>query len=489
MSAPHADVHARLHTWLERQSPTTVESLGRSLLRRTQQHGLALALPEGDVPIGTTLSPELIDRGVSAARGRDAALVLSAAIKTARSVLEPGVDSGLAKTLFGHFNSFEAEALNRWRDAEDMAIGRVDWFVDAAGNHRALELNATIPAMEAYSDAAARAWLEVLGEHAGLPPAHVGDLAERNGSNTEELRRSIVAHASAQGQSHSPASIAILHREGDPQRRELEAIARRFERAGHDVLLATPDRVTLSAQGDALVDGRSFDILYRHIFARRLDPDGALARVATQPRRHHLLNPVNGHLEVKGLLAVLSQAVDECGESLRKIGLSAQEEGAMRAVLPWTRLLSSEVCCDPDGKPVPVSDTTRREPERFVLKRSWDYGGRSVLIGRDVVALEGRDGWLRRVDAALADGPGAWIVQELVASPKRRHLVVAADRQRWEDVYADASTFTATGVDSVPAGGVVRFATSRIVNIVGGGGVAPLIHTDVAAEIASALGA
>ena len=31
--------------------------------------------------------------------------------------------------------------------------------------------------------------------------------------------------------------------------------------------------------------------------------------------------------------------------------------------------------------------------ERLVMKRSWDYGGKSVHIGRDVVAREGAAGW------------------------------------------------------------------------------------------------
>ena len=57
----------------------------------------------------------------------------------------------------------------------------------------------------------------------------------------------------------------------------------------------------------------------------------------------------------------------------------------------------------------------------------------------------------------------------------------------WEDVFVDASTYTATGAYDVPGGGVARWARVGVVNIVGGGGVAPLIRTDVAEEFATAL--
>jgi hypothetical protein len=44
------------------------------------------------------------------------------------------------------------------------------------------------------------------------------------------------------------------------------------------------------------------------------------------------------------------------------------------------------------------------------------------------------------------------------------------------------------GIDEDPGwGGVCRASTSNIVNIVGGGGVAPLLLEDVAAEVIAAL--
>jgi hypothetical protein len=163
---------------------------------RARELGLAVVTAGGDVPIPITLSPEVVDSEALATRARDAARVLSAVVKAARVVLSPGVDSPRARMLFGHFGPLEQECLHQWRKAEDVTIARIDWFLDARGRHFALEVNATIPAMESYSDAAARSWIETMSRQAGLSPGKATELVERNGSNAEELRRTIVAHSS-----------------------------------------------------------------------------------------------------------------------------------------------------------------------------------------------------------------------------------------------------------------------------------------------------
>jgi hypothetical protein len=361
----------------------------------------------------------------------------------------------------------------------------VDWFVDAAGRHRALELNATIPAMQAYSDAAAKAWIETLGTHAGLGPGEVGRLVARNGSNAEALRRSILARGGFAPD--ALPSIAIIHRENDSQLRELQALVRLFSGAGHDVRLAVPGDVRIDADGCVLVGGRTYNLLYRHIFARRMPEGSDLARVALGEARQGLQNPVNGHLEVKGLFAELHRVLHE--EDGRGLALPDETRERLGRVLPWTRVFEETVVRGPDGDRGPLVDLVRAGGARFVLKRSWDYGGKSVSIGRDVLAAEGRAGWERAVDAALAAGDGAFVVQELIDAPRHRHLVVGADGATTdEQVFVDASTYTSTGDTDVPGGSVARYARGGIVNIVGGGGVCPLVSEDVAAVIADRLG-
>jgi hypothetical protein len=482
MSISSADRWQRL---LGGMTEGTLGALAEAATLRARSLGLAVVRQAGDVDIPLTLTPEIIDPAVVQRRARDASAILTSVVKAARAVLSQGVEGRWARELFGHFGPLEAACLKNWEAAEDVTIARVDWFIDGAGQHHALELNATIPAMEAYSDAAARAWIETIGKLAGLDPTTIEGLIRENGSNAEELRRSILAHG-GYGAENKP-SIAIIHREADSQLRELQALARHFTAAGHPVQLAVAESVALDAQGRAVIDGRIPEILYRHIFARRMPEGSALERIALGQTRSRLQNPVNGQFEVKGLFAELARIVTENNGA--GLSLTAEEKDTIQRVVPWTRLLSTDPSHGPEGERVPdLAAFIAGTPERFVLKRSWDYGGKSVLLGRDVVASEGAAGWQSRVQAALADGPGTWVVQALVVSPLRRHLVVHEGRQAlWEDVFVDASTYSATGSQSVPGGGVARFARTGVVNIVGGGGVAPLIVTSVAEKLAARL--
>ena len=135
-----------------------------------------------------------------------------------------------------------------------------------------------------------------------------------------------------------------------------------------------------------------------------------------------------------------------------------------------------------------------------MLKRSWGYGGTSVLLGDEIDTPEGQ----RRAHD-LADAPGTatlewdellkrcgakggFVVQRKVALTPRSHLVVGPDGPEWASWYVDVSAFTNLGVEPRPTGGVLRGSKSRIVNIVTGGGLVPAIRSDVMADLLQALG-
>lgn len=456
-------------------------ALAHQQILRARELGLMVFRESGSVDIGTTLTPEIASPEMRETLKRDAALVLNGVLKTSRFLLKDGTHSALTERLFAHFDALEWHGVKQFEAAEDVTLARVDWFVDAAGQHYALELNSTIPAMPGYSDASAIAWIETFAAHAGLSKERIAELVLRNDSNAEQLRRSLIAHSKSTAE---PPSFALLHRPNDAQVFELQRIQRHFIAQGHDAWLGTPEDVSLE-DGVVVVGGKKPDILYRHIFARRMQPDSAIAAIARGESSPTLQNPINGHLEVKGILAELARYVQE--GSAQVLGISNADQESLARVLPWTRLLAAERCLAPDGSEADLVDLVLGTPEAFVLKRSWDYGGKSVLIGLNVVASEGQRGWEEKVRAALAEMPGSWVVQRYVSSPKRRHLVIGADGPTWQDVFVDASTYTGSGTIDVPGGGVARFAPSGIVNIAGGGGVAPLVHAEVAAEIAQAL--
>jgi hypothetical protein len=120
------------------------------------------------------------------------------------------------------------------------------------------------------------------------------------------------------------------------------------------------------------------------------------------------------------------------------------------------------------------------ERERFVLKRSWDYGGKSVHLGAETEPAA----WERVVREAAADRRGGgFVAQERIFAGRRPATRITPSGNETGSLYRDVSTYG--GLLPVhPSGSVVRAAASPIVNILGGGGLAPVIPADVWGEFA-----
>jgi hypothetical protein len=79
---------------------------------------------------------------------------------------------------------------------------------------------------------------------------------------------------------------------------------------------------------------------------------------------------------------------------------------------------------------------------------------------------------------------GGFVVQRLVEIETERHLLCSGATQLPTDLFVDFSAYASVGLDTQPKwGGVCRGSLSHIVNIVGGGGVLPLITTEVARSL------
>ena len=403
------------------------------LAREVQRRASALGLMRGATPIPLVLSPCSLPREELAALGRGARSITSALVKVARELIERRPEK--ARLLFHHLSPLESEALaTRWREAEDLLHSRIDWFVDGAGNVKALEVNATIPAMQIYSDAAVRGWVQAV--RPGREPA-----LSANPSNAEWLLDALLKAARGRAQ---PVKVQLLHREGDPQLTELTMLAEMFKARGIEARTCTPADVTL--------DGDPHRVLYRHLFARHVEPKSELGVAFLDPERHGMWNRVDGWLETKGLFAELS--------------LQAKAHG-IDDLVPWTRLLDD------------IEDSALGDGDNFVLKKSHDYGGKSVVIGREA----GPEAFRQALGRARASEPGSWVAQELIDAPAIDRFLCTETGARRAPMHLDVSTF-ASLIEGVPDGGsVVRAAPGRIVNIVGGGGVAPLFADDVLLQL------
>src|SRR5262249_16842437 len=129
---------------------------------------------------------------------------------------------------------------------ERLANTRVDYFVDESSPRsrvRALEVNATIPAMQAYSAIPANTLIQVIGRRANLPASNIEDLCGRNGSNALALYQALLGAFSAERQGQ-PARIALLCRRNDPQITELYYLARQFRRFGTEAEVVFPDQLS-----------------------------------------------------------------------------------------------------------------------------------------------------------------------------------------------------------------------------------------------------
>lgn len=461
---------------LEALPPARLDDVARTFGEAVRDEGLHVVKADGGaltrVPIPPLLTPVLPDPDAAPAAKK----LLAGVVQVARAIFEKRIEApaGLLKGL----TAFEDRCIREgWKHAERVASSRVDYLHDAEGRLLALEVNATIPAMQAYSDIAASGWVRFVAPAIGATPEAIAKALADLPSNVDDLRRTLLA-ASAENGRPAPRRVAILARENDSQDGELSAIAKRFADAGLEPLRVTPE---------TFFAGAPYDLVYRHLFARRLAPGDPLEAVFREPAKSNLWNPVNGHLEIKGMLALLSTAASDRDFAKR----AAVEESVLEAAgrfVPWTRLLLPGPSAGPDGaRLADLPAFVAANPSAVILKRSWDYGGRSVFLEEDfgrgssatarVEAATGRTlgSWDELVRFAATDPSGDWIVQSRVRPKKRRHLRVADGRPEWGELVTDVSAFTAHGGTFAPSGLTARAAGGLVVNIVSGGGMAPII--------------
>lgn len=468
-------------------------NFGPELARTAYQRGLAVTQKDGSTrPIPVTATPVILDAGEIRRRAGLSALLSSATVKMTRAVL-----AGEAReVLLGALSPLERTLAERtWRHLTRIATTRVDFFVDTAP--RALEVNATIPAMQGYSDIAARSFIETVARHFHYPEKNLGALLALNGSNALALYRALLDAYAAERPGQMPETVAILCRRNDAQITELRYLAERFRDFGADVDLVHPDEV--SGDEHFEVRGKRYALVYRHLFVRRLEetPSPWLVDfLGTVPgKKAVFFNPPASQVEVKTAFALLSQALAE-PELADAASLTPEELEAVRLSVPWTRPFKHGPGVDPAGGRVEdLVALVAASPERFVLKRAWDYGGRAVFLGRSVgtPAYEERTRaaygttltWAELCERAASDtAGGGFVVQEVVESPLEEHLLCEASGVRALPLYVDYSSYASVGLARQPAwGGVCRGSSSEIVNIVGGGGVLPLVTTEVANKL------
>lgn len=462
---------------------------GCAFARRAFNAGLAVTRVDGEhestVPIPVGALPVILDAGEMTRRTQLARRLASATRKAARWRLAGDAREATLRAL----GPVERRLVEATAPLDvPLAVARVDFLGDAPP--MALEVNTTIPAMQAYSDIAAEAWMRSFC--AGHP--RLDRLVAANGSNASALIGAL-GEIHRQGRGREPVHVGVMCRRGDAQITELRHIVRCMLEHGWDAVLVHPDQLAWRDRR-LHADSTALDLVYRHVFLSRLDAATATsvetAIAAAGESLTLVLNGPGPHLEMKSTLALLSLACENAALAAA-IGLTDDECDAVLGQVPWTRTLEETPTRD-------ARDSLERviaDPDAFVLKRSWSYGGNEVFVGRTrheagfreraSASFPGVGDWedlCRR--AALDARAGGFVVQRLVPTSRAPQWVCTPDAVRELDVITDYAAFASVGVDA-PWSGVCRASSSEIVNIVGGGGLVPLLRRDVADALAEGL--
>ncbi len=460
---------------------------GQELADTAYARGLAVTnLQDGSTkPIPITATAIFIEEAELRRRQELATQLSSATLKMSRVALS---NPQWRELVIGGLSPLEQElAATTFERLDTLITTRVDFF--AGEQVKALEVNATIPAMQGYSDIAANTFLEVVGRTWGAPSHVIAGWQARNGSNALALYRALLSGYSKVRPGKSPERIALLSRRNDAQLTEQKYLLERFREWGVEADILHPDQ--LEGTDSVIANGKKYDLIYRHLFIRRLEEAGMegapyVKALLAEPNgtRAVVLNPPASQVEVKAVFALLSQAVENASLA-KEAGLTETELKAIATAVPWTRPFRGE----------DVVAQVIAQPDRYVLKRSWDYGGRAVFVGRTreegafvdrVKAAYGEalswDALCRR--AAIDSVGGGFVVQEVIDIQPESHVLCSGPAQIPTQLYVDFSAYASVGLDAHPKwGGVCRGSISHIVNIVGGGGVLPLITTDVAQSL------
>lgn len=478
---------------LKRAAP----EFGPSLAADTHRRGLAVTHADGSTrAIPVTATPIVLPQEEIERRATAASLLSSAAFKMAQSTLR----SNDAERLLGALSPLERRVAEATQGhLLGLATTRVDYFV-ADQTPWALEVNATIPAMQGYSDIAATAFIEHVGRRAGIDDRAIARIQAMNGSNALALYRALIEGYAQQRPGRVPERILLLCRRHDSQISEQQHLAQQFQLFGTEAEVIHPDE--LSGDKEVRARGRKWDLVYRHLFVRRLE-ETPCPWVEAYFEHYWaydavLLNPPSAQVEVKTAFALLSRALTE-PLLAERAELTEAELEVIRSLVPWTRQLRAESAVGPDGARVDnLLEEVAAAPHRFVLKRSWDYGGKAVFVGRGVGTAQYEERvraaygqplpWSEVCARAAADpSGGGFIVQQFVDNVPEPHLLCTAEGVHAADLYVDFSAYGSVQPGRAPRwGGVCRGSVSQIVNIVGGGGVLPLLTHAVADELLTA---
>jgi uncharacterized circularly permuted ATP-grasp superfamily protein len=365
-----------------------------------------------------------------------------------------------SRSLFVQLGITDAEErLIRMDPGYDRAstASRVDAFLLPDGLHFA-EYNAESPAGPGYTQRLAELF-DTLPVMARFREGRV----VRHRQTIEPLLEALLDSYREWGGRAQPPTIAIVDWREVPTWTEFEILRDAFVAAGVPTIVCEPGE--LEFDGTRLsADGRAIDLVYRRVLINDIlaRPDECSALVkAYDAKAVCVANTFRCKLaHKKAFFAVLTDPVNAPL-------FSPLEQAVIAAHVPWTRVVA-DVTTEKDGLQGPLLEMVRRERDELVLKPNDEYGGKGVVLGWEVDV----GAWDSALDAALADAPGTWIVQERI--PVRREVFPQFDASgdvTHQNVLVDLAPYLFRGKMS---GFLTRLSVTGLANVTSGGGQVPV---------------
>jgi uncharacterized circularly permuted ATP-grasp superfamily protein len=264
-----------------------------------------------------------------------------------------------------------------------------------------------------------------------------------------------------------PPTIAIVDWREVPTWTEFELLRDAFTAAGVPTLVCDP-RELVFANGSLTAQGTRIDFVYRRVLVNDVLARPAECQALVDACAAGAVCMANSFrcklAHKKAFFAVLT---DPANDSL----FSRQELEIIHAHVPWTRVLDDVETRKGDWTG-DLLELARAWREHLVLKPNDEYGGKGVVLGWET--LEGE--WSAKIDAALEDPYGTWIVQERI--PVRREVFPQFDslgRVSMSEMLVDFAPYLFRGQ---VAGFLTRLSASGLANVTSGGGQVPAFVID-----------
>ncbi len=331
---------------------------------------------------------------------------------------------------------------------------RLDSFLTASA-FQFVELNAESPAGIAYFE-------ELTSVFLALPimKRFQERWSVRRFESRQRLLDTLLAcHREGGGQAPHP-TIAIVDYEEVPTRTEHHLFREFFEQKGYPALVCDPRHLTFEG-GRLRHEGQAIDIVYKRLLVNELlerkDQLGAFLEAARQ-QAVTVVNPFRCKpIHKKAIFEVLTD------DELQPL-FTADEQAAIRAHVPWTRLVR-EGRSTRFGESIDLPEYVLRHRDRLVMKPNDEYGGKGVFIGWETSESE----W----QAALAEAlRSPYVVQEKVDLQRLSFPSLVDGGLQYRDLVIDLDPFVFNGEIE---GFLTRLSGSSLANVTSGGGQVPAL--------------